>query len=127
MLTQESKEHLDDVVKALKYFRTIFVDPDKVLVSNTKNELLKIRGLTGNPPNEVRVLVLLEFKDNKYRVTPQRLEFFPSKVEFAPNHFFKKDGSIKRINGKVLIVAEDFLRSMQIGIKSGLNTKDDDW
>lgn len=111
----------------LDWVKETFPDADKVILSETENEQLKFQGISGIAPNQVYFTINIQFKDGKYRVTPQRVQFYPSRVDFATKYFYKKDGDIKKQNGKVLISAMNFFTIMEGGIKDNLNKDEDDW
>ncbi len=109
------------------WIKETFTDAGEVIFSQTENEMVKFQGISGNSPNEIYFNVMVQFRDNKYRVVPQKIQFFPSKVDFDVKYFYKKDGSVKKANGKVLNVAIDFFNAMHQGIDDKLNNKDSDW
>ena len=118
----------EDIYKsASDWIKVTFPDADKVILSKTKNEQLKFQGISGISPNEVYVIINIQFRDSRYRVSPQQVQFHPSKVDFSAKYIYKKDGSIKKQNGKVLSSALNLFSSMENGIKENLNNTKDDW
>lgn len=112
---------------ALDWIKETFPDADEVIYSQTENEQIKYQGISGIAPNQVYVTINMQFKNGKYRVEPQRVQFYPSKVDFATKYMYKKDGSIKKQNGKVLTSALNLFSQMENGIKDNLNKEEDDW
>ena len=109
------------------WIKETFPDVGEVIFSQTENEMVKFQGISGNSPNQIYFNIMVQFKNNKYRVVPLKIQFFPSKIDFAVKHFYKNDGSIKKVNGKVLTAAIHFFNAMQQGIVNKLNKKNDDW
>ena len=58
---------------------------------------------------------------------PQRVQFFPSKIDFSTKYMYKKDGSIKKQNGKVLTSALNLFSRMENGIEDNLKNSEEDW
>lgn len=118
----------EDIYKsALDWIKITFKDFDEVILSNTINEQIKFQGLSGVSPNQVYVIINIQFRDGRYRVYPQRVQFFPSKIDFSTKYMYKKDGSIKKQNGKVLTSALNLFSRMENGIEDNLKNSEEDW
>ena len=68
----ENKSASEIYKSAYTWVKKNFPDTEEVVMSITENELLKFQGINGSAPNQFKFMILLEFKDNRYRVTPQK-------------------------------------------------------
>ena len=67
--------------------------------------------------NKVNYVILLEFKNGEYSVTPETLEFFPYKEPFERKWFYNKDGT-RRANSNSEVLDNTLLafNLMDLGI-----------
>ena len=102
---------------ALDWIKNNDAASEKTLKSTVKNKSIRFEGITGIRKNKVNYVILLEFKNGEYSVTPETLEFFPYKEPFERKWFYNKDGTRRaNSNSEVLDNALLAFNSMDLGI-----------
>ena len=130
--------------KSIKWIKTTFKNPDKVILSQIENEMIRIEGFSDNAIcfgsgttascEGLTYQIEISFKEGRYKIEPLNLSYYISgyggvDVSLTKGAYWNKKGKLRKLYSKIPNQIEELFNGLNDNLSSFVSDtlKKDGW